>query len=97
MFSSGSVAVTLGAGNSQCPPHTAQLAEQCFLDLASGVATTDDGSNHIRDNTGVIDGLDLQKGSRLGSKIDGEGKVGSGGGGGGIPMDYRRIREYCAP
>ena len=97
------LALTSG-GLGECPADTARRAQKCFTDLASGVATVYDGSSgsNNKDNAvagGSYDGRDLRP-SGPGS---GSGRSGSGSGLGSetavssaMPLDYRKIREYCA-
>ena len=92
------LALTSG-GLGECPADTARRAQKCFTDLASGVATVYDGSSGInsKDNAvagGSYDGRDLRPsgpGSGSGSGLGSETAVSSA-----MPLDYRKIREYCA-
>ena len=77
------LALTSG-GLGECPADTARRAQKCFTDLASGVATVYDG--------GSYDGRDLRpSGPGSGSGSGSETAVSSA-----MPLDYRKIREYCA-
>ena len=92
------LALTSG-GLGECPADTARRAQKCFTDLASGVATVYDGSSGSsnKDNAvagGSYDGRDLRPsgpGSGSGSGLGSETAVSSA-----MPLDYRKIREYCA-
>lgn len=90
------LALTSG-GLGECPADTARRAQKCFTDLASGVATVYDGSSGInnKDNAvagGSYDGRDLRpSGPGSGSGLGSETAVSSA-----MPLDYRKIREYCA-
>ena len=94
MFADVLLALTTG-GHGECPADTARRAQKCFTDLANGVATVDDGSSNIKDKDNAVvggsyDGRDLRP-SGTGSGSESETAVS-----GAMPLDYRKIREYCA-
>ncbi|XP_070191773.1 uncharacterized protein [Littorina saxatilis] len=79
---------------SECPTDTAKRAQQCFTDLARGVATVDDSNN--RGNSNTNNNLDPGPGLPPGAQGPGSQGPGSQGVSGAMPLDYRKIREYCA-
>lgn len=73
-----------------CPEDAPRRAQQCFADLASGVGGPSGDSNTAVDDVSVPpdssvggQGLDMQQQATHGM-------------GNAMPLDYRKIREYCA-